>query len=94
VSYVVRPLPNVTEELARADRQTQDTFQHILSVIALNPYPNPQFPLISEEVIEGVLVYSYLDGRFPYIIDFVVHPEDDREFGVIDVIGLTRARNR
>jgi hypothetical protein len=87
-------MPNVTEELALAERAVQDAFQQILSIIVMNPYPNPQFPLISEEVVDGVLVFTYVDRHFPYAIDFVVHPEDDSKFGVIDVIGLTRVQNR
>jgi hypothetical protein len=39
----------------------------------MNPFPNPQFPLITEDVAaDGASIFTYSDDRFPYAIQFVV----------------------
>ena len=87
--YVVRPRPGVTAVLARAERRVQGDFQEILSILALNPYPNPQFPLITEDLADdGSRVFTYSDDYFPYAIHYVVfEPVDDES--LISVIDLT-----
>lgn len=90
MNYVVRPLPQVTGELARAERWVQDEFQHIASILAMNPYPNPQFPLITEDrATDGSTVYTYSDDYFPYAIHFVVFDPTDELYGMVVAVDLT-----
>jgi hypothetical protein len=89
VDYVVRPLPSVTVLLARAERSVQNEFQRILAVVAMNPFPNPQFPLITEDVAaDGASIFTYSDDRFPYAIQFVVFEPNEENLGLVVVIDL------
>ena len=95
MDYVVRPLASVTVRLARADRSVQDAFQHIASVLAINPYPNPQFPLVTEDrAANGGTIYTYSDDNFPYAIQYVIFDPVDDNYGVIAVIDLIHLRGR
>lgn len=94
MDYVVRPLPNVTAQLARAERSAQDRFQHIASILAMNPYPNPQFPLITEDwAADGSKLYTYSDDDFPYAIQYVIFDPDEDNYGSISIIDLIDLRN-
>ena len=93
MSYVVRPLPEVTEELAEAPRSVQDHFQRIMAVIAMNPFPNPQFPLLTEDIAaDGRRILTYSDQYFPYSIQLVVMEETDEADGAVLVLSLRRHR--
>ena len=95
MDYVVRPLPNVTVQLARASRSIQDRFEHIASVLAMNPYPNPQFPLVTEDWAEdGTKIYTYSDDDFPFAIQYIIFDPIDDSYGSISIIDLIRLRNR
>ncbi|MBI5289293.1 MAG: hypothetical protein HY873_10030 [Chloroflexi bacterium] len=66
-----------------------------MAVIAMNPFPNPQFPLITEEVArEGRRVYTYLDRTFPYAIQFITVPETEADDGAVLVLAIRRLRGR
>jgi hypothetical protein len=62
----------------------------------MNPYPNPQFPLVTEDWDpSGATYYTYSDAFFPYAIDYVVRePDDPANYGLISVIGLLRITRR
>ncbi len=95
MDYVVRPLPGVTAQLARAERSVQDKFQRIASVLAMNPLPNPQFPVITEDWAEdGSKLYTYSDDDFPYAIQYVVFAPDEDTYGSVSIIDLVDLRNR
>jgi hypothetical protein len=89
VDYVVRPLPSVTALLASAERSVQNEFQRLLAIVAMNPFPSPQFPLITEDTAaDGSRFFTYSDDRFPYAIQFVVFEPDRENLGLIVVIDL------
>lgn len=91
VLYVVQPLPNVTVELAKADRSIQDRFQQIMSVLADNPFPNPRTPMLTEErARSSATIYTYSEDGFPYAIQFVRFESIEDDVGLIAVIKLTR----
>jgi hypothetical protein len=95
VDYVVRPLPAVTVRLASAERSVQDEFQRIASILALNPYPNPQFPLVTEDWLDdGSKLFTYSDDDFPYAIQYVIFEPDDDNYGSISIIDLVELRPR
>lgn len=94
MDYVVRPLPNVTAQLARAERSVQDGFQHIASILAMNPYPNPQFPLVTEDwADDGSKLYTYSDDDFPFAIQYIIFDPDEDNYGSISVIDLIDLRS-
>ena len=92
--YVVRPLGGVTLKLADQPRRVQDRFQRIASVLAMNPYPNPQFPLVTEDwAADGSKVYTYSGPVFPFAILYVIFEPTDEMYGmivVIDLVSLSR----
>lgn len=94
MDYVVRPLPNVTVRLAEAERSVQDQFEHIASILAMNPYPNPQFPLITEDwTSDGSKLYTYSDDDFPYAIQYIIFDPTEDNYGSISIIDLIDLRN-
>lgn len=93
MNYVVRALPKVTLELAKADRSIQDLFQQICSDISMNPFPSPRSRCLTEDWDDvGSKIYAYSDDVFPYIIQYVFFEPTDEDDGVITVFELTRHR--
>ncbi len=66
-----------------------------MAVIAMNPFPNPQFPLLTEDIAaDGRRIIIYSDPYFPYSIQMVVMEETDDDDGIVAVLGLRRHRGR
>jgi hypothetical protein len=60
----------------------------------MNPWPNPQFPLVTEERSRrGRTVYTYADREFPFSIQYLIYePPDEDSLGMIAIIGLIDRR--
>jgi len=61
----------------------------------MNPYPNPQFPLVTEDwAADGVKLYAYSDDEFPYAIQYIIFDPVDDNYGAIAIIDLVDLRRR
>lgn len=59
-------------------------------MLALNPYPNPQLPLLTEDwTADGSKIYTYSDDTFPYAIHYVMFEPTDDLYGLVVIVDLT-----
>lgn len=66
-----------------------------MAAIAMNPFPNPQFPNLTEDTAsDGRTVYSYSDHSFPYAILMIRIEEEHDLAGVVAVIDVRRLPGR
>ncbi len=58
-------------------------------MLATNPYPNPQFPLITKERVPGEpTVYTFSAQRFPFAIQYLIFEESAEYQGFLVIIGI------
>ena len=88
--------PRVQRTLESASDAQRVQFDRIKRILADDPYPSDDFPLISEHVSgAGRTFYQYFDEVFPWIVQFrVFEPDNEWQSGWVWISNLVRPNSR